>query len=224
MYVRIQASPNGSCLFISLRLALECNKVLDTPIFSSEEPNPCARAVINGQDPRVLKSSENLRSLIVQWYQRHLAREVPDLGTYVHNGRAWNRGDLIAVEMISKQGDIPDEPNDPKRISAMHQYLTHIQRGAWGSTPEYTAFAFMANCIVEVYQVQTNALECSNPEVQPVFLINCVRPTDATRTVKLLYSGHNHYDLLVSQEEKQALLIRVPTSCIETRVTYVPKP
>jgi hypothetical protein len=87
-----------------------------------------------------------------------------------------------------------------KKLEAMKQYLRR-QKHAWGSTPEYTAFAFMSNCSVKVFQ------PIPGPE-QSIRLqeVNSVEPEGFTDTIKLLYSGKNHYDLLLDDSQASQLV------------------
>jgi len=195
----VRALGNGSCLFISLRLALEYYHIIkakkDNASFECitvPEEECKVQSVITGSDPKIVKSAEDLRQLIVRWYETKLGQEMPDLGTYVERGRIMTRGDLIALEMASAHGEeIPDAIDSSVRQAAMRTYLERIRRGSWGSTPEYTAFAFMSCSLVEVYQVTNGVLK----------IINSVGPKTYKQTVKVLYSGRCHYDLLMDNED-----------------------
>jgi len=185
----IKASGNGSCLFISLRLALEYLKVLKV---SAEASQSLRSAILDGHDSKVLASAEGLRELVVLWYRSYLDTVVPGFGQYTQStetakGREWLRGDILAIEMVRANHDVPED--GPARQDAMLKYLDRMsRRGEWGSTPEYTAFAFMAKLTVEVYQAGQDGT---------LAMINSVKPEKSLGTIKLLYSGRCHYDLLL---------------------------
>jgi hypothetical protein len=102
------------------------------------------------------------------------------------------------MEMVTRDKDLPEDPD--KKLEAMQQYLRR-QKYAWGSTPEYTAFAFMSNCCVKVYQPMPGPDQSIRLQE-----VNSVEPQGFTDTIKLLYSGKNHYDLLLDNEEAEQLL------------------
>lgn len=200
----IKASGNGSCLFISLRLALEYLKVLKI----SAEAQSLRSAILDGHDPKVLASAEGLRELVVLWYRNYLDTVVPGFGQYTQStetakGREWLRGDILAIEMVRSNHDVPED--GPARHAAMLKYLERMsRRGEWGSTPEYTAFAFMAKLTVEVYQASPDGLA----------MINTVKPEASLGTIKLLYSGRCHYDLLLDDSTADAVLQAWPSAKI----------
>lgn len=204
MYV-IKAEGNGSCLFISMRLALEYLKVLKI----ARESQSVATAILDGRDSKVCASAEGLRELVVLWYKDHLNATVPGFGQYTQStdtstGREWMRGDILAIEMVRANHDVPE--SGPQRSLAMSRYLERMsRRGEWGSTPEYTAFAFMAKLTVEVYQLdQSGALS----------IINTVVPNLSLGTIKLLYSGRCHYDLLLDDYTAAEIYKAWPTAKI----------
>jgi len=231
--------PNGSCLFVSLRCALELLKVrklfggfteentagaIHTCPRIDEQYEGAATAqvgamaerqqstvqfkmpTVHGFHPLILNSAEQLRKIICNWYEFHLFKEIPELGAYVHNGPTWTRGDILAMEMVSKSKDVPELSRSSnecstkeaeiaqQRIKCMQQYIATMRNASvWGSTPEYTAFAFMAKCAVKVWQ-QTGPHKT-------LFLINEVQSKTFTECVHLLFSGNNHYDLLVEKDD-----------------------
>jgi hypothetical protein len=87
----------------------------------------------------------------------------------------------------------------------MLQYLKLMAiPGQWGSTPEYTAFAFMAKLNVQVFQPRAGSRE--------LLKVNVVDVPDSKGTIKLLYTGSNHYDLLLSDDECTTLRRAWPRS------------
>lgn len=199
----IKAAGNGRCLFISLRLALECFTLIDMEARSEPVPVHC----INGRADCVIKSAETLAGMICDWYQNNMAKEVVGFGSYISSGRAWVRRDLIAIEMVQKGRDVPED--GPERESAALKYLAKMrQRGSWGSTPEYTAFAFMSKLRVEVYQ-PADLFSKETPDEfarKGLTLINIVEPLGHKGTVRILFNGSNHYDLLLSEEDSEKLV------------------
>lgn len=200
----IKAEGNGSCLFISLRLALECTTILK----KARDGEPVPTAVVDGSDERVLRSAESMRALIVKWYHGGLDRDVPGLGSYVQatstsSGRTWRRGDILAMEMVRSAKDVPEEGLE--RIAAMLKYLDYMKlRSTWGGTPEYTAFAILSKLTVEVYQPGTSGL----------VLVDKATPESSLGLIKLLFNGHNHYDLLLDDADATDLLNAWPCSKI----------
>jgi hypothetical protein len=151
------------------------------------------KTILDGYHEKILKSAEELRDLILKWYDDRFTQEIPSFGSYIENGRPWTRGDILAMEMVTRDKDLPEDPD--KKLEAMQQYLRR-QKYAWGSTPEYTAFSFMSNCCVVVYQAQSESYQ----------EINRVEPQGYTDTIRLLYSGKNHYDVLVDDAQAELLM------------------
>lgn len=203
----IKAEGNGSCLFISLRLALECVTVLKKARDGETVPS----AVIDGSDERVLKSADSMRTLIVKWYHSGLDRDVPGLGSYVQatessSGRTWRRGDILAMEMVRAAKDVPEEGLE--RIAAMLKYLDIMKlRSTWGGTPEYTAFAILSKLTVEVYQPASHG---------GLMLVDKATPENSMGLIKLLFNGHSHYDLLLSDADATDLLNAWPCAKISS--------
>lgn len=187
----IQAEPNGSCLFISLRLALEAQAVLTKARAKERVTTAC----LDGSAPALLKSAEELRTMIVQWYSAHLDKSVP-LGS-----PPLKRGDILAIEMVRHAHDVPEQ--GPERDAAIQKYLAAMQRsGTWGSTPEYVAFALMAKLNVRVVQPgprPQGASAAFGPELKTV---DTVAVPGAEYTISLLFDGHSHYDLLVDNPDE----------------------
>lgn len=211
----IKAAGNGSCLFISLRLGLELRHVIRL-INEGHTPTSCN---LKGSCTEVMQSAEELRKMIMTWYDTGLFKDMPSLGTYTENGRLWVRGDILALEMVRRGSDVPE--SGAARTAAMLKYIEDMRiEGTWGSTPEYTAFAMMSKLHVQVYQFQQGTLARVN-EVGPAGPIQGI--------VKLLYTGGTHYDLLVDDcdsvlieaNEKLASLVpmlRLPINCMPRSV------
>ena len=166
-----------------------------------------ASACVDGYDDRVTKSAEVLRSMIMQWYGTGLEKIVEGFGTFIEAteagpGRPFLRGDILAMEMVRHGTDVPE--TGLGRTAAMLEYLKIMSApGTWGSTPEYTAFAFMSKLNVKVYQPKSHT---------QLLLINETKVPNSKGTIKLLYTGRNHYDLLLSDEESFTLVKAWPKS------------
>lgn len=192
-FVRIRTKPNGSCLFIALRLGLEVDHLMRLAKASQQ-----CRGCLDGFADEVAASAEELRRMIIQWYRKGITKAVPALGHYTQavdgvEARPWLRGDILALEMVHNGADVPEEGDG--RTECVLRYLRRMAgQGIWGSTPEYTAFAMMSSLAVHVYQ------PCDEGLTQ----INTVAPLEPQGTVSLLFV-HNHYDLLVPKATAEAL-------------------
>jgi hypothetical protein len=165
---RVPNSGAGACGFISLRLGLELHYVLDK-LDAGEKPETF---VLNGTDPEMEAAALKLRSTIVGFYFNNLLADIPELGEYTVGGRLWKRIDLLALEMVKKGKDVPED--GPARERLALEYLREMMSpSAWMSTPEYTATALMAKKKVVVYQ---NGAE-----------INCVNETMQGRPLNLFF-------------------------------------
>jgi len=157
------------------------------------------RGLLDGHHESVLKSSEELRSMIVDWYRTGLNKEMIGYDAYqVSEGsRKWVRGDVIALESANfTSKDIPESGEE--RVRLILHYLDHIKKPhVWGGTPEYTAFAFMAKLKIEVY----------NEKLEKIQEVN---PPKALGTVRLLFNGSNHYDIAFSDEDKNTICEFMP--------------
>jgi hypothetical protein len=89
---------------------------------------------------------------------------------------------VLVAEASKLDTDVVDEE--------LMQYVRTMQMPyTWGSQPEYLAFSYMARLNVHVYSTSGT-------------LLDSVGSYD--RTVKLLFT-HNHYDLLLSDQEYEEL-------------------
>jgi len=203
MYV-LKAKPNGSCLFISLRLGLECSKLLkvQTP----------GIGLVDGFDQRVVDSAERLRAMIVDWYSNGLSKCLPG---FESNGQSkpgqdgttevpWTRADLIAMETSNlTTQDIPEA--GPERLALVLRYLEHVKKArTWGGAPEYTAFSYMSKLNVEVWSPGQHGsqIKLYQKIVQPANL----------GTVRLLHNGSCHYDLLLNEEDASSIMRLLPST------------
>jgi hypothetical protein len=58
--------------------------------------------------------------------------------------------------------------------------------GTWGGTPEYSALSLIAKCNIDVYSDGKIVSSIKN---------------GTNKTISLRFSGRNHYDLLVTDED-----------------------
>ena len=200
MYV-VKVKPNGSCLFISLRLGLECSKLLKV--------NMPGVGLVDGFDHRVVESAENLRSMIVEWYSNGLSKTLPGFEANGeskpgHDGTRevpWTRADLVAMETSNLiSSDIP-EPG-PERLKLVLRYLEHVKKPrTWGGVPEYTAFSYMSKLNVEVY---------IREGLTKVRLYQKVAQNNSLGTVRLLFNGSCHYDLILDESDASRIKKLLP--------------
>ena len=151
----IPVAGNGGCLFTSIRLSMELSYVLN----KIDEGNPIEKFVLDGHSENMLQASNNIRSKIVEWFRRFLSRDIPQLGNYTEgiNGRKYQRGDLLALEMVRNGKDVPE--TGPERETVILKYLLHMSLpNTWGSTPEYTAAACMTGKRINIWQDGENGL------------------------------------------------------------------
>jgi hypothetical protein len=180
---------NGSCLYISLRLGLEYKKILKT-----YEENGTVFGNLNGFDSRVCESAEKLRDIICQWYSAYLQKELPAFGKLNEGSdKIWTRGDLLLCEAhnIFDKLEVPEDALG--RTQVMLRYLKYVSvQRTWGGQAEYVAFAFLAKLNVEVYDRSGK-------------LLNNINPPNSVGTVKILFTGSSHYDLLIDDEDAVTL-------------------
>lgn len=121
-----------------------------------ESGNPPEGFILDGKHPAMINAAKKVRLNIVEWYRRFLTREVKELGMYTENserekGRYWQRGDLLALEMVRKGVDVKESGPDRERV--MLEYLAMMNNPfEWGSTPEIQAAACMIKKTVNTWQ------------------------------------------------------------------------
>jgi hypothetical protein len=166
----------GSCLFISLRLALEIAQVL------SETSD--AEVCLLGNCEHVALDAQLLRARIVRWYED--AKEpVPQLGKFDEStGEVWTRGVILSTELAkTDQGATSD---------GISKYLQSIRGGGWGSTPEYTAFAMISGRAIKVWTRRDGDIKCVD------FI--------AGKSPQLnLFFQNKHYEPMITEEQKVVL-------------------
>lgn len=152
-FYRIPVAGKGACLFISMRLCLEMNYI-ESQI---DLKNPPKSFCLDGQHEALETAGHALRLKCVDWFARKYDADVPELGSYVENGRLYVRGDLPALEMVKKGIDVPE--SGPERLKIIQEYLqTMSLPKTWGSSPEYTAVSIMTKKTINIWQIK-NALQ-----------------------------------------------------------------
>lgn len=109
--------------------------------------------ILDGKHPAMIAAALKVRINIVEWYRRFLTREIRELGFYTmgEGGRYWQRGDLLALEMVRKGTDVKE--SGPEREKVMLEYLEIMNKPyEWGSTPEIQAAACMTKKTVNTWQ------------------------------------------------------------------------
>jgi len=238
----MRAKPNGSCLFISLRLGLECSKLLkmQTP----------GIGLLDGFDNRVVESAERLRHMIIEWYSNGLTKELPGFDCNAESKpgqegfveKPWTRADLLAMESANLYAqDIPE--SGPDRLKVVLRYLEHVKAPrVWGGVPEYTAFSFMSKLTVEVYVRDVSMAQHGQPALHGLTalqqqqgltalqqqqgltalqvphghavlrLYQKITPPQSLGTVRILFNGSNHYDLLLNEEDASSIKRLLPVT------------
>lgn len=198
----LRASSNGSCLFISLRLAYECLgilKRLDAGVVDER-----VRTSFVGYGPHIEMSAEALRVLICKWFaQDKLSMLVP-----YDQDAPLTRRQVVAAELL-RAGVLPDAPAAEVADELIAQYVRDMSMPArWGSMPEIIAFAMMAKCEVRVWQRKEGVALASTPSEYSV--VDHVRHKTADgAVVDLLFRGC-HYDLLLRDDVYSRLVAAYP--------------
>lgn len=205
-YIKCDGS-KGSCLFVALRLGLECAVLLRR--VAAKDPPP-ESALLDGLHPAAAEAAEDLRRMICKWYSGGLDKTIASFGNYSEanasqSSRLWTRQDVLAVEMVRLGQDVPE--SGPERTTQALQYIKDMQSGEWGSTPEYTAFAMLSKLEIQVYQPGKAKTE---EPFDGLVCVNRIRPDPCMGLIRLLYNGHSHYDLLVDDETASKLFQMCP--------------
>ena len=149
----IPVEGKGNCLFISIRILIELNYILN----KIDNGEPVSTISINGYDKELIEAAQRTRRKIVKWFSKKPEKEVPQLGNFVEgeNARPWKRSDLIAMEMVNRGKDIPE--NGPERENAIREYLEFMSKcTSWGGTPECFAAAAMTGKTLNTWQPDEN--------------------------------------------------------------------
>ena len=197
----LKAKPNGSCLFISLRLALEYKKMFQ--LLDSGRGD--YMGVLDGFDDRIVVAAEKLRNTIIEWYSKK-DKVITDYGYYIHNDDTpWLRGDVLALECANlpeiSLGDIPQ--SGPERDRIIQKYIDYMRKPrTWGGSPEYMAFSFMSKLEVQVFIPQR--------ETKTLIMSNNIKPKNSIGVIRLLFDGSSHYDLLLSNSDAERIREMAP--------------
>ena len=180
---------------ISIRVSMEALYVVNK-ILASETPEVF---VLDGRNPAMVRAALKVRINIVEWYRRFLTREVKELGFYTANGRLWQRGDLLALEMVRKGSDVSE--SGPARERKMLEYLDEMsRRGSWGSTPEVQAAACMTKRTIHTWQRMSGKL-CKINSAHGT----CDPLTEDGQYNLIFSESGNHYDALIPAEHYNLL-------------------
>ena len=163
------------------------------------ENDPPTSFVLDGYDEAMVRAALKVRINIVEWYRRFLTREVKELGPYTQNGRLWQRGDLLALEMVRKGSDVSE--SGPQREKKMLEYLEEMnKRGTWGSTPEVQAASCMTKKSIHTWQKISGHLQKINTSK------GSCDPENEEGEYNLVFSDtQNHYDALIPAEHYELL-------------------
>jgi len=174
----------GACGFISLCTGLEIHRVLDK-LQSGEMVDDF---LIDGHHDDMLAAALKMRTTVLGYFFKDIHAEIPELGDYTVGGRKWRRIDLLALEMVKKGIDIPED-GAAREKEAMRYLKAMSAPCSWMSTPEYTAVALMTMKKVVVYQ---GTREINSVNDLPGRPLN-------------LYFRENHYEAIITEEERKVL-------------------
>lgn len=192
-WFRVPVAGDGGCFFTSARLGWELLAILDS-ISQKIDVNDF---VLDGNDALAMKGGFLIRQTICNWYSKNLHKPVESLGKYTEGekGRSWERGDLLAMEMVQRETDVPEEGNE--RTKAQLQYLmTMMLPKTWGGTPEYFAFAHIFKVKIVIYVP-------GNPTRKELLIRDSVIPSETLcGTINFLFlPSQRHYELLLTKEQ-----------------------
>jgi hypothetical protein len=218
---------NGSCLFISIRVAMELSYILKQIAIG----DPKSEILIDGNHPDMLRAAENVRQKIVGWYRKKLDAPVPILGNFIEgpHARLWTRGDIIAMEIAKKSTlkpiekelllDVDKEETKLERENAILEYLLNMsQKFTWGSNPEFIAAACMTKRTVKIFQkslghglkeITTIKGEGELASTLPPMMVG-EEDEDETKEEDSSYNlyfdpNRKHYEVLVTQRQYKIL-------------------
>lgn len=197
MFYEIETKGDGNCLFTAMRCAME----VDYVVKKLEKKEEVVQIILDATTETMVRAGLRLRLKVIDWYKNGLDTDIVDLGWYNQGDkRIWKRKDLLVLEMIRKGKDIC-ENNDEERNRIALSYLLEMSKpGVWGSTPEYSAIAFMLRVKICIWQRQNGAL----------FMINSVGNGEELH----LRFSNNHYTCLITENQYDTLFKNVSLSKI----------
>ena len=202
-WYRVPVSGDGGCMFTSARLGWELVTLLEFIADKKEIKS----FILDGHNNVVIRGGFMVRQRICEWYKAGLNKPVPSMGKYTVGGRDWVRGDLLAVEMVQRETDVPEE--GVERTKAQIKYLLHMMLPkTWGGTPEYFAFAHIFKIKISIY--------VPSIEKKQLVLRDCIEPENCSRGINLLFlPSQRHYELLISKDQYNLLVTELGEAKLE---------
>lgn len=176
-FKRVKCCPYGACLFIALRMGFEWNGIVDL----LKQGRRDDRALnFNGLSHLAQDQGHLVRKLVCKFYSKP---------NWAHDTPFGTRRSILERELSKEVVDVTD--------ADIERYVRDMEHSSeWGSTPEYLAFAIMAQASIKVYA-----------GTHDLFLMDEVCLTD---TDICLYFTGNHYDLLVRTDDAARVVEAYP--------------
>ena len=212
LWYRVPVAGDGGCMFTSARLGWELIAVLQS-IEKNEEIN---NFILDGNNQVAIRGGFLVRQRICEWYKSGLTKSVPSMGKYTETegGRDWCRGDLLAMEMVQRETEVPEE--GVERTKAQIKYLLHMMLPkTWGGTPEYFAFA-------QIFKLKIVIYVPGFPDRSKLVMRDCIEPGTVSCPIPinlLFLPSQRHYELLLSKEQYDNIVSKVG----ESRVANIRK-
>jgi len=204
-WYRVPVAGDGGCMFTSARLGWELIAVLQS-IEKEEEIN---NFILDGNNEVAIRGGFLVRQRICEWYKSGLAKSVPSMGKYTEKdgGRDWCRGDLLAMEMVQRENEVPEE--GVERTKAQIKYLLHMMLPkTWGGTPEYFAFA-------QIFKLKIVIYVPGFPDRSKLVMRDCIEPGNVSCAIPinlLFLPNQRHYELLLSRQQYDMIVSKVGAS------------
>jgi hypothetical protein len=205
MWYRVPVAGDGGCMFTSARLGWELIAVLQ----SIEKEEEITNFILDGNNEVAIRGGFLVRQRICEWYKSGLAKSVPSMGKYTEKdgGRDWCRGDLLAMEMVQREKEVPEE--GVERTKAQIKYLLHMMLPkTWGGTPEYFAFA-------QIFKLKIVIYVPGFPDRTKLIVRDCIEPGNVSCQIPinlLFLPNQRHYELLLSRAQYEMIVQKVGVS------------
>jgi hypothetical protein len=202
VWYRVPVAGDGGCMFTSARLGWELIAVMQS-IEKNEEIN---NFILDGNNQVAIRGGFLVRQRICEWYKSGLTKSVPSMGKYTETegGRDWCRGDLLAMEMVQRETEVPEE--GVERTKAQIKYLLHMMLPkTWGGTPEYFAFA-------QIFKLRIVIYVPGFPDRSKLVMRDCIEPGTVSCPIPinlLFLPSQRHYELLLSREQYESIVSKV---------------
>jgi hypothetical protein len=202
VWYRVPVAGDGGCMFTSARLGWELIAVMQS-IEKNEEIN---NFILDGNNQVAIRGGFLVRQRICEWYKSGLTKSVPSMGKYTETegGRDWCRGDLLAMEMVQRETEVPEE--GVERTKAQIKYLLHMMLPkTWGGTPEYFAFA-------QIFKLRIVIYVPGFPDRSKLVMRDCIEPGTVSCPIPinlLFLPSQRHYELLLSREQYESIVLKV---------------